>query len=53
VLVRQDPPGHEPRPGAFLSGKTLTIKVTGTNPLIPRVCKALKNAPFKASQIGS
>lgn len=39
-------------PGAFLSGKTVTIKVTGTNPFIPQACAALKHAPLKASNLG-
>jgi len=40
-------------PGAFLSGKTITIKINGSNPFIPLACKALKKQPFKASNLGS
>ena len=40
-------------PGAFLSGKTITIKVNGSNPFIPVACKALEKQPLKASNLGS
>jgi hypothetical protein len=39
-------------PGAVLNGKTITIKVSGTNPFIPVACKALKKQPLKASKLG-
>jgi hypothetical protein len=38
--------------GAFLSGKTLTIKLTGTSPFIPAACKALEKAPLNAAHLG-
>ena len=38
--------------GAFLSGKTLTIKLTGSNPFIPTACKALEKAPLNAAHLG-
>jgi hypothetical protein len=38
--------------GAFLSGKTLTIKLTGSSPFIPTACKALAKAPLNAAHLG-
>lgn len=38
--------------GAFLSGKTLTIKLTGSSPFIPQACKALEKAPLNAAHLG-
>ena len=39
-------------PGAFLSGKQITITINGTNPLLAVACAALKKTPFKASNLG-
>jgi hypothetical protein len=39
-------------PGAFLSGKSITIKVNGTNPFTVLACNGLKKTPFKASNLG-
>jgi hypothetical protein len=39
-------------PGAFLSGKPITIKVNGSNPFTALACKSLKKAQFKASDLG-
>jgi hypothetical protein len=38
--------------GAFLSGKTLTIKLTGSSPFIPAACTALAKAPLNAAHLG-
>lgn len=40
-------------PGAFLSGKAVTIKINGTNPFVAVACSALKKTPFEASKLGS
>lgn len=39
-------------PGAFLSGKQITLKINGTNPFVAVACSALKKTPFKASNLG-
>jgi hypothetical protein len=39
-------------PGAFLSGKEITIKINGSNPFTSLACKSLKKATFKASDLG-
>jgi hypothetical protein len=39
-------------PGAFLSGKEITLKISGTNSFVPVACAALKKTPFKASNLG-
>jgi hypothetical protein len=39
-------------PGAFLSGKAITIKINGSNPFTSLACKGLKKATFKASDLG-
>lgn len=39
-------------PGAFLSGKSITIKINGSNPFTQLACKSLKKATFKASDLG-
>ncbi len=39
-------------PGAFLSGKDITIKINGSNPFTALACKSLKKATFKASDLG-
>jgi hypothetical protein len=38
-------------PGAFLSGKQITLEINGTNPYVPVACSALKKTPFKASNL--
>ena len=40
-------------PGAFLSGKELTIKINGSNPFTSIACNGLKKATFKASDLGT
>jgi len=40
-------------PGAFLSGKQLTMKVNGTSPFTQLICHSLKKATFKASDLGT
>jgi hypothetical protein len=38
-------------PGAFLNGKTVTIKINGTTPFTALICSALKKQPFNPSKI--
>ena len=40
-------------PGAFLSGKAITIKINGSNPFTSLACRGLKKATFKASDLGT
>ena len=37
---------------AYLNGKTLTVKINGSNPLLSLACSALKKAPFNPTHIG-
>jgi hypothetical protein len=37
---------------AFLNGKTLTVKISGSNPSLSMICAVLKKTPFNPSQIG-
>jgi hypothetical protein len=39
-------------PGAFLSGKEITIQINGSNPFTSLACKSLQKATFKASDLG-
>jgi hypothetical protein len=38
---------------AFLNGKTVTLKVNGSNPLTSLICGLLKKTPFNANKIGA
>lgn len=39
-------------PGAFLSGRQITLTINGANPFVDVACSALKKTPFKASNLG-
>jgi hypothetical protein len=37
---------------AFLNGKTITLKINGSNALTSTICSLLKKAPFNAWKVG-
>jgi hypothetical protein len=37
---------------AFLDGKSVTLKITGSSPIASALCSLVKKAPFDANRLG-